>query len=93
MPEFVTLSPKTYSYLTNDNDEDKNEIDLKKCVIKQKLKFEDYKYCLEVIQLQKFKKCHTKTTNFNKHLRRRIKYLNYQMNHILYQIFKSITNI
>ena len=41
MPEFVTLSPKTYSYLTNDNDEDKNEIDLKKCVIKQKLKFED----------------------------------------------------
>ena len=36
--EFVSLIPKTYSYLTNDNHENKKK-GTKKYVIKQKLKF------------------------------------------------------
>ena len=41
--EFVTLRPKTYSYLTDDNKEDEGT---KKCVIKKMIKFDDYKKCL-----------------------------------------------
>ena len=40
-----------YSYLTDDNNENEKK-GTKKCVIKQKLKFEDYKHYLEVIQLE-----------------------------------------
>ena len=47
MTEFVTLRPKTYSYLTDDCEEDKKSKRTKKCVIKRKLKFYDYKYCLK----------------------------------------------
>ena len=50
--EFVTLWAKTYCYLTNNNDEDKKAKDTKKCIIKTKLKFEDYKTCLKPIQLE-----------------------------------------
>ena len=46
MTEFVALRPKTYSYLTNDCKEDKKAKGTKKCVIKQRHKFNDYKYCL-----------------------------------------------
>ena len=41
--EFVTLRPKTYSYLTDDGKEDKGT---KKCVIKRMIKFNGYKNCL-----------------------------------------------
>ena len=44
--EFVTLRPKTYSYLTNDGKEDKRAKGTKKCVIKRMIKFGDYKNCL-----------------------------------------------
>ena len=44
--EFVTLRPKTYSYLTDDGKEDKNAKGTKKCVIKRMIKFDDYKNCL-----------------------------------------------
>ena len=37
---------KSYSYLTDDCKEDKKEKGTKKCVIKRKLKFNDYKDCL-----------------------------------------------
>ena len=37
-----------YSYLTNNNDEDKKAKSTKKDVIKRKLKFEDCKHCLEI---------------------------------------------
>ena len=47
MTEFATLKTKTNSYLTEDNDEDKKEKSRKKCDKKRKLKFEDYKHCLE----------------------------------------------
>ena len=52
MKEFAALRAKTYSYLTGNNDEDKKAKGTKKCVIKRKLKFEDYKNCLEAIQLK-----------------------------------------
>ena len=41
--EFVTLRPKTYSYLINDCKEDKKAKGTKKCVIKTMIKFNDYK--------------------------------------------------
>ena len=47
MTEFVALRPKAYSYLTTDDfKEDKKAKGTKKYVIKQKLKFSDYKDCL-----------------------------------------------
>ena len=44
--EFVTLRPKTHSYLTDDCKEDKKAKATKKCVIKRMIKFNDYKNCL-----------------------------------------------
>ena len=44
--EFVALRPKNYSYLTDDCEEDKKAKGTKKCVIKRRLKFNDYKNCL-----------------------------------------------
>ena len=44
--EFVTLRPKTYSYLTDDGKEDKKAKGTKTCVIKKMIKFNDYKKCL-----------------------------------------------
>ena len=44
--EFVTLRPKTYSFLTDDGKEDKKAKGPKKCVIKKMIKFNDYKKCL-----------------------------------------------
>ena len=41
--EFVTLRPKTYSYLTGDCKEDKKAKGTKKCVIKRMIKFNDFK--------------------------------------------------
>ena len=46
MTEFVALRPKTYSYLTYDCKEDKKAKGTKKYVIKQRLKFSDFKVCL-----------------------------------------------
>ena len=46
MIEFVALRPKTYSYLTDDCEEDKKAKGTKKCVIKRELKFNDCKDCL-----------------------------------------------
>ena len=44
--EFVTLRPKTYSFLTDDGKEDKKAKGTKKCVIKKMINFNDYKKCL-----------------------------------------------
>ena len=52
MTKFVGLRAKTYSYLNNDDSEDKKEKGRKKCVIKRNLKFENYKNCLEATQLE-----------------------------------------
>ena len=44
--EFVTLRPKTYSFLTYNGKEDKKAKGTKKCEIKKMIKFNDYKKCL-----------------------------------------------
>ena len=43
MSKFVGLRAKTYSYLIDDGSEDKKAKGTKKCVVKRKLKFENYK--------------------------------------------------
>ena len=50
MTTFAALRPKTCSYLTDDNTENKKAKGSKKGVAKRKLKFWDYKHCLEPTQ-------------------------------------------
>ena len=71
--EFVTLRPKTYSFLTDDGKEDKKAKGTKEFIIKKMIKFNDYKKCLlddEVIlkSQQRFtsKKHNVYTENKNK---------------------------
>ena len=52
MTKFVGLRATTYSYLNNEDSEDKKAKGRKKCVVKRNLKFENYKNCLEATQLQ-----------------------------------------
>ena len=52
MKEFVGLRVKTYSYLKGNNDENKKAQSTKTCVIKRKLKFQDYKNCLEASPIE-----------------------------------------
>ena len=52
MKEFVALRAKTYSYLKANGDGDKTIKDTKKYFVKRKLKFEDYKNCLEAAQIE-----------------------------------------
>ena len=42
MKQFLGLRAKTYSYLKDNNDEDKKAKGTKKCVIKRKIKARDY---------------------------------------------------
>ena len=51
MKELIELRAKAYSYLKENNDEDKKAEGAQKCVIKRKLKFEDCKTCLEATQI------------------------------------------
>ena len=46
MIEFVALRPKTYSYFMDHGSEHKRAKGTKKCVIKRKIKFKNYKDCL-----------------------------------------------
>ena len=46
------MTAKAYSYLTDNNDEDKKTKGTKRCVIKRTLQFEDYKNFLKTIQLE-----------------------------------------
>ena len=50
MKKFVGLRAKTCNYLKGNNYEDKKAKSTKKCVTKRKLKFQDYKNCLEPAQ-------------------------------------------
>ena len=52
MKEFVGVTAERYGYLKGSNDEDKKAKSTKKCVIKRKLKFQDYKNCLEAVQIE-----------------------------------------
>ena len=52
MTKFVGLRAKFYGYLIDDSSEDKKAKNTKKCVIKTKPIFENYKICLEATQLE-----------------------------------------
>ena len=52
MTKWVGLRARTCSYLIDDGKEDKKTKGTKKCVIKWKLKFENYKNCLEAPKLE-----------------------------------------
>ena len=43
MKEFCALRAKTYTYLTDDDSEKEKTKEIKKCVIKRRLMFENYK--------------------------------------------------
>ena len=46
MTEFAALRPKTYSYLMDGGNSDKKAKGTEKCVMKQRIKFNDYKNSL-----------------------------------------------
>ena len=50
MKKSVVLRAKTYSYLIDDDTENKKAKETKKCVIQRNFKFENCKNCLEAIQ-------------------------------------------
>ena len=52
MTKSVGSRGKTYSYLIDDGSEDKIAKGTKICVIKRKIKFENYTNCLEASQLE-----------------------------------------
>ena len=52
MAKFVGLRANSYSYLIDDGSEDKKAKGTRKCIIKRKIKFENYKNCLEATQLE-----------------------------------------
>ena len=52
MTELIRLRAETYSYLTDDDFENKKSKGAKSCFIKGKSKFEDYKNCLDATQLE-----------------------------------------
>ena len=52
MTKVVGLRAKTYSYLIDDGSEDKKAKSTKRCIIKRKPKFDNYKNCLEATQIE-----------------------------------------
>ena len=52
MKELVGLRAKTYTYLKENNNEDRKAKGIKKCIIKSKFKFRDYENCLEAAQIE-----------------------------------------
>ena len=52
MTKFAALTAKIYSNLTDDKNENKKANDIKTCVIKRKVKFEDYNNFLKANQLE-----------------------------------------
>ena len=61
MKTLVGLRAKIHTYLKDSSGEDKKS---KKCAIKRKLKFEDFKNCLEAAQIEN-KINHSKKNNIN----------------------------
>ena len=52
MKEFTALRAKTYSYLAGNNNEDKEAKNTKKCAIKTRVKFDDYKNCQKQLEFK-----------------------------------------
>ena len=53
MKKIVEFIEKTYSYLNDNNDEDRKAKSTETCVMKRKLKFEDCKNCLQPAQIER----------------------------------------
>ena len=53
--ETASVRPKTYAYLRDNGSNHKKAKGTKKCVIKQKLVFENYKYCFSIRSHEWFK--------------------------------------
>ena len=67
MKEFFGLRAKTYSCLKENNDENKKAKGTKKSVIRRKLKFQDYKNCLNAAKIhEKLKYLEEKKFNVDK---------------------------
>ena len=67
MKKFLGIRAKTYSQLTENNDENKKAKDTKKSVLKRKLKFQDYKNCLNIAKIDgKLKYLEKKKINVDK---------------------------
>ena len=64
MTKFFGLRANTYDDLIDDSSKDKKGKSTKNCVIKRKLKFENYKNCLEATQLDNKIK-HLEKNKFN----------------------------
>ena len=64
--EFIGLRAKTYSYLKDNNDEHEKAEGTKRCAIKRKLKFQDYKNCLEAAQIEN-QICHLEKNKIDVH--------------------------
>ena len=56
MKEFAALRAKTYTYLTNNKDQNKKAKGTKEYIIRREIKFEDHKKCLKATKLEKKKK-------------------------------------
>ena len=52
MKEFVGLKAKRFTYLKENNNKDEKAKATKMCVIKKIYKFQDYKNCLEAVQIE-----------------------------------------
>ena len=68
MTKFVGLRAKTYSYLIDESSENNKAKDTKCCVIKRKLKLENYRNCLEATQFEN-KINHSEKNEINKKLK------------------------
>ena len=55
MKKFVELQRKTYSYLKDNDDDYKNAKDTKRCVVKRRPNFQDYKNCIKASQILNIK--------------------------------------
>ena len=53
MEKLASFRQKKQGQLTDNNNKNKKEKGTKRCVMKRKLKFEDYKHCLEATQRKK----------------------------------------
>ena len=52
MKEFISLRPRTYAYLKDNDDENKKARSTKRCAVKKKLKFQVCKKCLKASQIE-----------------------------------------
>ena len=52
MYEFPGLTPKTCSYIKGNDKEEKKAKGTKKCIIKRKYKFKDYKNCMNASKIE-----------------------------------------